>query len=96
MDQLTSFLRHPTTPPKKNRRTERGDLNDYFFLELRREWDEKKYGKLRPSYIRFKLSHLKVPDLYYLKSVCEDTKRRGNSFAKCFFYQIRPEERKVV
>lgn len=38
------------------------------------------------------LSHLKLPDLYYLKSTCEDAERRGKPFSVIFWWSIKPKE----
>lgn len=95
MEKLGSFLKHPTKPPKKGAQSERAELIEYFYLNILPTWDEKKYKKLKVSYIAWKVSYLNKSELYHLKSLCDDAKRRGNSFAKCFFYQIRPEEEKV-
>lgn len=87
----TLILKHPRKPPKKATRTERGDLVDYFLVNLLPEWDKAKYGQLRPGYLRYKLTGVPTKDLYALKSKCEDSKRRGYSFAKTFFYEIKAE-----
>lgn len=45
---------------------------------------------LKPSYIGFKLSHMKdTSDLYYLLSICRDAKKRGTPFSKVFFGSIK-------
>lgn len=79
---------------KKSRRSERGELIEYFYTEVRKSWDEKKYGKLKISYIAFRVSYLNKSELYYLKSVCDDAARRygREAFAKKFFYEIRARE----
>jgi hypothetical protein len=89
MESISNLLGEKVRPPKKTRRSERGDLIEYFYLEARKEWDEKKYGKLTISRIAWKLSHLKVPDLYYLKSITEDARRRGGSWAKTFWGSLK-------
>jgi hypothetical protein len=68
---------------KKGRRTERGDLVSFFSNEMQRE----------PRYIAFRLSHLTIPDLYYIKSVYTDTQRRnGNVSAIKYLWAITRTE----
>lgn len=44
----------------------------------------------KPSYIGFRLSHVKdLSDLYYFLSVCRDYKNRNGSFAKMFFGALK-------
>jgi hypothetical protein len=43
----------------------------------RKEW--------KPAYIAFRLSHLKVDDLFYFLSVCKQAK----SFGKCFWWNLK-------
>jgi hypothetical protein len=39
--------------------------------------------------IAVKVAHLSVKDLYYLKSICEDARRRRGEWAKCFWGSLR-------
>ena len=75
--------------PIRKRRSERSELVEYFYLNANADRDGKKYKKLPASFFAYKLSHLKVPDLYYLKSVCEDARRRGASWSKTFWYELK-------
>lgn len=39
------------------------------------------FEELKPSFIAYKTSHLKVPDLYYLLSIC----KQSDNFSRTFF-----------
>lgn len=83
-DQLQIFA-----PVKKTRRTERGDLLDFFWAELnieRKRDGKKEYAK---PYIAVRISHIPTKDLYYLKRICEDALDRHYSFGKCFFGSLK-------
>lgn len=68
-------------------KSERGLLIEEFYNKLKGEW--KGNSPLSYGYLCFRVSHLKVPDLYYLKSICFDYERRGGIFAKCFWGSIK-------
>jgi hypothetical protein len=88
MKQLaTLFADRAKAKPKPV--SERGELIDYFHANANAERDGKRYKKLPIRYYAVKLSHLKIADLYYLKSVCEDARRRGGSWAKAFWGSLR-------
>lgn len=76
---------------KKSRASERGDLLKYFTDKINLERDGKKYKKVSVGYTARKLSHLTVPDMYYLKSTCNDATSRGYSWSKCFFGSLKPK-----
>jgi hypothetical protein len=61
MERISNLLGEKVRPPKKTRRTERGDLIEYFYLEARKEWDEKKYGKFTIGRIAWKLPTSRCP-----------------------------------
>lgn len=69
-----------------NRKTERGELLVYFRDRLNETRDGKIYKKLTIGTIAVKLGHLKkVEDLYYLKSICDQSK----NFGATFWYSIK-------
>lgn len=95
MENIKDIVRNFQKPPKQQKRTtERGEVIKYFQEGVNAERDGKKYRKLPFGYFAMKLTGLKQPDLYYLKSVCDDARRRGQSFAKTFFGSLRakPEQ----
>lgn len=71
----------------KTRRTERGDLIDYFFEKLNPEWKGK--SKLTHGYIRFRLAKIPTRDLYPLKSAIMDAEHRRESVGKAFWGRIK-------
>lgn len=91
MEKISTLFGHKVAPPKKTRQTERGELLEYFLLQARKEWDEK-YGKLTMSRIAYRLTGIPTKDLYALKSKTDDAQRRGSSWAKTFWWEIKPRE----
>jgi len=89
MKQIASLL--PKLPPSK-RGSERGDLLQFFTDTLNHTRDGKKFKKLSVAAVAVKLSHLNLSDLYYLRSVCDDAQRRGFSFSKRFWWEIKPKQ----
>jgi hypothetical protein len=91
MEPIKNLFGQIIAPPKKTRRTERGDLIDGFYLDAIREWDEVSYRKLTPGRIRLMLAGIPTKDLYALKSKCEDARHRGNSWVRTFRWEITPQ-----
>jgi hypothetical protein len=73
----------------QHRGSERNDLLDYFVRNVNLERDGKKYKKLGYAAMAYKLQALKVPDLYYLKSICEDARRRGEPWGRVFWGSLK-------
>ena len=65
--------------PKKKRQSERGDLLVYFAEKL----------GVSVGRVAGKVAHLKLPDLYYLKSTCEQEGKRGTPFGKVFWGSLK-------
>lgn len=76
MEKIGKFIK-PLEP--KKRETERGELLKYFA------------GKIKKpiGFVAMKLTGFKLPDLYYLKSICDDGERRGTPWAKIFYGSIK-------
>jgi len=91
MERIGNLFGQEVVPPKKKRSTERGELLEYFLIEARKEWD-KKYGKLTIGRIAEKLTGVPTKDLYALKSKADDARRRGKSWSKTFFWEIKPRQ----
>lgn len=83
MKSISEYTLQPIPKTKINSR--RSFVISQFLEELNRD-NSKPY---KPSYIAFKLSHLKIPDMEYLWSTCNDYKRRGGIFAKCMFGSLK-------
>lgn len=81
------LAQHAPKEPKATKRTERGDLITYFHQRL----TDKKGKRFNIGFIATKLAHLKLHDLYYLKSTCEDAERRGKPFGAIFWWSIKPK-----
>jgi hypothetical protein len=67
----------------KKHASERGELLDYFFNLLSPTWGGQR--PLTKSYLAMKISHLELPDLYYLKSSVQDRVNRGENYSKYFW-----------
>jgi len=80
--------RLPKGDDREDRRTERGELMEYFIKKLNK--DRKKDGMppiTMPRMGRI-LQGIPTKDLYYLKSVCDD----APNFSKKFWWEINPEK----
>jgi hypothetical protein len=68
MEQLAPLLtkRRPT----RKQTSERGELLQFFTDKINADRKGTKYKPLPVAAIAVKLAHLKLADLYYLKSVC--------------------------
>lgn len=73
------FLTRKGTP-----QSERSSFLTYFLEHAR---DRK--GKLTPARMGMILSHLRLPDLYYMKSVLESETRRGANWNKVFWGMLK-------
>jgi hypothetical protein len=89
MEPIKSLLRAPR--PKKPV-SERAELLQFFLDKVNAARRGTKYKPLRPAALAVKLSHLKLPDLYYLKSVCEDAERRGKPFSAIFWWSLKAKD----
>lgn len=84
---------------KKSNLSERTDVLRSLCEEVNKERSQTKFYvkdgkkiKVRPLTVvelNFRLSHIPTKDLYYLKSICLDSKNRGQSFSKCLFGSIK-------
>jgi len=91
--QYTVSMEHirgrlPKGDDREDRRTERGELMEYFIKKLNK--DRKKDGMppiTMPRMGRI-LQGIPTKDLYYLKSVCDD----APNFSKKFWWEINPEK----
>lgn len=88
------------TPSKTGRKSERGDLIDYFTYKVnegrvgRKDKDGRPYKPINKSFIAMQLGNLRltVRDLYYLKSVSEDYERRKGNWGKFYWAIVRQDE----
>lgn len=62
---------------------ERAEYIGYFFDKLAPSWKGKR--ELTHGYIAWRLTKLTLRDFAYIKSICEDTERRGGQFSKTFW-----------
>lgn len=88
MKPLKDLLKPPTTA---SRDTERGQLLCYFQAKINAGRKGTKYRPLSIKRVGILLGGLKLPDLYYMKSVFEDTERRRGLQAamKEFYWSLK-------
>lgn len=85
MESITDlFGKYRLMKPGGKTLDERATLIKYFHERAR----DKEGQLFEVSYIGMRLSHLKVNDLYYLKSICESESKRGSIWNKVFFGSI--------
>lgn len=66
-------------PQKAKAPQERGELLKYFASKI---------GK-PIGFVAMKLTGYKLPDLYYLKSICDQEEKRGVPWSKVFYGSIK-------
>ncbi len=69
---------------QEKRKTERGELLEYFTEKVNTEWKGTKFKPLTLRFIAVKTAHLDIPDLYHLKKICD----KGN-FSQVFFGSLK-------
>ena len=92
MKQIGLFLQNKETKLKS--RSEREEIIEFFFQSLKKSWQEgqnikKTRNTFNQRFLNWKTSHLKLHDLYYIKSRCEDAEKRGDGFAKMFWSSLK-------
>lgn len=96
MKQIASLFAHPKYKAPQKRTSERGDLLEYFTSNVNTARIGTKFKKLPISAVAVRLQGLKLADLYYLKSVCEDARRRGQSWSKTFWGSLKPRDKEIT
>ena len=95
MDHIGAHISKFGSPaPKKGRKrlTERGELMRHFCDRLNIDRVRDKLEQISMARMGKILEAIPTNDLYYLKSVCDETARRGNSFSKRFWWEIDPKK----
>lgn len=82
MDQISKFTNRKF---EKTKTSERAELLR-FFIENLKDKQGKPYS---PSFIGMKLSHLSIPDLYFLQNLCKNS----NNFGMTFWYTLKTQKR---
>ena len=73
---------------KKERATERGELMQYFMQKLNRDRIRDGLGALSMPRMGKILQAIPTKDLYYLKSVCD----QSTNFSKKFWWEVNPKK----
>jgi hypothetical protein len=80
--------KHLAAQKKKEKQTERGELLRYFCEQLNPGRVRDGYPKLTIARMGRTLVAIPTKDLYYLKSVCEQSK----DFSKKFWWEVNPKK----
>lgn len=86
MDHISAHINGKV--PKRERQTERGELMEYFRMQLNRSRVRDGLPQLSMPRMGRVLQAIPTKDLYYLKSVCEQAK----DFSKKFWWEIKPKQ----
>jgi hypothetical protein len=92
--QYNIRMKHIRTHLKKAmgdaRKTERGELMEYFCQKLNRSRARDGLPKITMGRMGKMLQNIPTKDLYYIKRVCDD----AENFSKKFWYLLHPEKYK--
>jgi hypothetical protein len=91
MEHIGAHLSQPG-PKKRKRLTERGELMRYFKDALNKTRISDGFEYITMPRMGKILEAIPTNDLYYLKSVCDEAARRGNSFSKRFWWELDPKK----
>jgi hypothetical protein len=86
MDHISAHVN--SSPRKKERSTERGELMEYFRGKLNRERVRDGLPELSMPRMGRVLQMIPTKDLYYLKSVCDTAQH----FSKKFWWEVNPKK----
>jgi hypothetical protein len=86
MEPIGSLLKQR---PAHKPTSERAELLQFFLDKLSAARRGTKYKPLTPAALAVRLSHLKLADLYYLKSTCLDAERDGKPFSAIFLVELK-------
>ncbi len=88
MEHIGKHMEHLSARSKKEKVTERGELMKYFMEELNVSRKRDHIPPLTMPRMGRLLVAIPTKDLYYLKSVCEQSK----DFSKKFWWEINPKK----
>jgi hypothetical protein len=85
---------HIEREKKRGRQTERGELLRYFMERLNRTRTQDHLPALTLPRMGRLLEKIPTKDLYYLRSVCDDSASRGGvvAFSKRFWWELDPKK----
>ena len=95
MEHIGKHMKSDSPRSKKERATERGELMKYFMDKLNRARGRDHLPPLTMGRMGRLLVAIPTPDLYYLKSVCDDAESRAgtmDAFSKKFWWEIKPKK----
>ena len=86
MEHIRSHL--PKGDERADRKTERGELMQYFLGKLNNSRKDDELSPLTMGRMGRILQGIPTRDLYYLKSVCDDSA----NFSKKFWWEVNPRK----
>lgn len=89
MEKISNLFGQSVRPPTNTRRTERGDLLDYFLSILNPARKKDGFPPLNHGFLQYKLHGIPTRDLYALKSKMEDARRRDFNPAIVFWMETK-------
>lgn len=82
MEPISSLFK---VEPISKANSERASVIEWFVNSMR----DKKGNKYKPSYIAFKVSHLNLQELYYMKSTAIAYQHNGGEVGRYFFGSLK-------
>lgn len=94
MEHIGKHMQGGSGGSKRDKATERGELMKYFMDKLNRTRAGDGLPPLTMSRMGRVLIAIPTNDLYYLKSVCDDSEARGGTvaFSKKFWWEVKPKK----
>lgn len=89
MKKIADLFGNIRKPPVKVRRSERHDLIDFFLEKVNPPRIRDGFKPYSAATLNYFLSHVRTPDLYALRSKCEDAVRSGFPFDAIFWKEIK-------
>jgi hypothetical protein len=86
MDHISSHI--TPSPKKKEKATERGELMEYFLTKLNIARVRDGLAPMNMPRMGRTLVAIPTKDLYYLKSICDQSK----DFSKKFWWEVNPKK----
>jgi hypothetical protein len=92
MENINNLLKFPPLCIKKTKRTERGDLFDFFLSVLNPSRTKTGYKPMNHKRLAFLLQGIPTKDLYALQSKMTHAERRGFPASVVFWKEIKPQQ----
>lgn len=88
MDSIKEFLKKP----KAEKITERGEMMKYFIEKINPGRSKGGFQPISMARMGRVLQGIPTKDLYYLRTICDDSEKRGFSFSKKFWWELNTKK----